>query len=235
LAAAPSLSPCVARSLICVIVGAVPPVDDARPLESGMQPAFYPATAMPDADWWEALWPRPEEVIAALKPRHGGEAVDLCCGDGLFTVPLARVARRVVAIDLDPAMLERARARLARAGVTNCELVEGDAYAVAEIVKQPADFVLMANTFHGVPEKGRLSGVIAAVLKPGGRFAVVNWHRRPREETAVLGQPRGPKTELRMEPADVAAALEAAGLELTGIVELPPYHYGAIFEKAAAS
>jgi hypothetical protein len=26
---------------------------------------FYPATAMPDPDWWDALWPRPGEVIAA--------------------------------------------------------------------------------------------------------------------------------------------------------------------------
>ena len=29
-------------------------------------------------------------------------------------------------------------------------------------------------------------------------FAIVNWHKRPREETPILGEPRGPKTELRM-------------------------------------
>jgi SAM-dependent methyltransferase len=194
---------------------------------------FYPATAMPNADWWGILWPRPGEVVAALSVKPGGEAVDLCCGDGLFTVALAQIAGRVVAIDLDPAMLERARARLASAGATNCEFVVGDAYAVAELIRQPADFVLIANTFHGVPEKDRLARAVAAVLKPRGRFAVINWHRRPREETTVLDQPRGPKTEMRMEPADVAAVVEPAGLRLVGVVELPPYHYGAIFEKAA--
>lgn len=200
-----------------------------------MLEGLFPATAMPDPDWWEALWPRPGEVVAALGPASGGEAVDLCCGDGLFTVPLARLARRVVAIDLDPAMLDKARAKLAAAGVVNCELVEGDAYAIAELVRRPADFVLIANTFHGVPEKGRLAGAVATVLKPGGRFAVVNWHRRPREETTILGQPRGPKTEMRMAPGDVAAAVEPAGLQLVGIVELPPHHYGAIFEKPVAA
>jgi SAM-dependent methyltransferase len=197
--------------------------------------AFYPATAMPDPEWWEALWPRPGGVVAALGIGPGGEVVDLCCGDGLFTVPLARIARRVLAIDLDPVMLDRARARLAAAGLTNCELVTGDAYAVAELVRTPADFVLIANTFHGIPEKSRLAGAVAAVLKAGGRFAVVNWHRHPREKTIVLGQPRGPRTEIRMEPGDVAAAIEPTGLKLVGVVELPPYHYGAIFEKPVAA
>ena len=63
----------------------------------------------------------------------------------------------------------------------------------------------------GVSEKGRFAGAVAAVLKPGDRFAVVNWRPRPREETTVLGRPRGPKTEMRMTPAAVAAAVEPAG------------------------
>jgi tRNA/tmRNA/rRNA uracil-C5-methylase (TrmA/RlmC/RlmD family) len=58
-------------------------------------------------------------------------AVYLCCGDGLFTLAIARQAAHVVAIDLDPVMLDRARARLSGAGVGNCEIVEGDAYDVA--------------------------------------------------------------------------------------------------------
>jgi hypothetical protein len=49
------------------------------------------------------------------------------------------------------------------------------------------------------------------------------------EETLVLGQPRGPQTG--MTPADVAAAVEPAGFILACVVELPPYHYGAIFQK----
>ena len=182
-----------------------------------MLPGFHPATAMPDSDWWEALWPRPAEVTGRLDVAPGGEEVDLCCGDGLFTVPLARIARRVVVIDLDPAMLDRARARLAAAGATNCKFVAGDADAVVELVGRPVDFVLIANRCHGVPEKGRLALAVAAVLKPGGRLAVVNWHRRPRDETTVRGQPQGPRTEMRREPADVAAAVEPAGLRLVRV------------------
>lgn len=192
---------------------------------------FFPATAMPDADWWQTLWPVPSKVLADLGIETNMEVVDLCCGDGLFTAPLARTARHVVAIDLDPEVLDAARARVAAAGATNCEFVEGDAYAVANFVHRPVDFVLIANTFHGVPDKLRLALAVLTILKPGGRFAIVNWHRRSRDETTVLSQPRGPKTEMRMTPAEVAAVLEPAGLRFVNVVELPPYHYGAIFEK----
>jgi SAM-dependent methyltransferase len=197
-------------------------------------PGFFPATAMPDADWWQTLWPQPQEVLAAIGIRPDMEVVDLCCGDGLFTAPLALMCRRVIAIDIDPRMLALTRAKLSAAGATNYELIEADAYTIAELVPRPVDLVLMANTFHGVPDKTRLARGVAAVLKSPGDFAVISWHRRPREETIVLGQPRGPRTEMRMRPSDVATTVAPAGLEFTNLIELPPYHYGAIFRKPSA-
>ncbi len=199
-----------------------------------MPPTFYPGTAMPDPDWWEALWPDTAAVIANLGVQSSWYVIDLCCGDGLFTVPLAKIARQVMAIDIDPVLLRQAQARITQAGLTNCDFVEADAGAIQEIVqRQSVDFVLMANTFHGVPDKIGLARTVAAVLRPGGRFVVVNWHRRPREETTVLGQQRGPKTEMRMEPAEVAAALQPVGFKPVGVIELPPYHYAALFERPA--
>jgi ubiquinone/menaquinone biosynthesis C-methylase UbiE len=199
-----------------------------------MLEGFFPATAMPDPDWWQALWPRPGEVLARFGIESEAEAVDLCCGDGLFTVPLARMARHVVAIDLDPEMVELARVRAVTAGVTNCIFVVGDAYDLAELVPGHVDFVLIANTFHGVPDKARLLWAVVAVLNPGGRFVVVNWHRGSREKTIILGQPRGPKTEMRMTPQDVTPAVTPTGLQLIKVVELPPYHYATIFERPPA-
>lgn len=196
---------------------------------------FFPATAMPDSDWWQALWPEPRQMLVDLGIGPGMDVVDLCCGDGHFTTPLARLARHVAAVDIDPRMLERAHAKVTAEGITNCLFVEGDAYDLPSLVPWQADVVLMANTFHGVPDKPRLARAVWMVLRPGGCFAVVNWHRRPREETAVLGTPRGPRTEMRMSPEDVAAIVEPAGFELDRVIELPPYHYGAIFRKAVVS
>ena len=48
----------------------------------------------------------------------------------------------------------------------------------------------------------------------------------------MLGAERGPPTELRMSPASTQDAVEPAGVHLSPFVELPPYHYGSVFERA---
>lgn len=194
----------------------------------------FPATAMPDSDWWSVLWPAPGRVLANLGIEPGLDVVDLCCGDGHFTAAITQQASRVAAVDIDPRMLELARTRVAAADAGPCAFIEGDAYDLAALAPWPADIVFMANTFHGVPDRERLGRAVAAILKPNGRFIVVNWHRRAREETQVLGKPRGPRTEMRMEPNELAVALAPCALRLEHLVELAPYHYGAILRKAVA-
>ncbi len=195
-----------------------------------MMDEFFPATAMPDRDWWANLWPNPENVVRCLGVEPGMVVVDLCCGDGYFTVPLARiVAGRAYGVDIDPAMLEQARIELDRAGAFVRELICADARELPDLLPGTVDYVLIANTFHGIPDKAAMARTVAAVLEPGGRFAIVNWHRLPREHTVVLGKPRGPKTEMRMSPEDVRLVVEPAGFTLERVVELPPYHYGAVF------
>jgi ubiquinone/menaquinone biosynthesis C-methylase UbiE len=189
---------------------------------------FFPATTMPDADWWQALWPDPAKVLVEMGVEAGMLAVDLCCGDGLFTAPLARIAGRVYAIDIDPTMLDRTQVVVAAAGAKNCKFVVADAMTVDTVVPEPVDYVFLANTFHGVPDQLGLARAVAAILKLQGQFGIVSWHRRPREETVVFGQPRGPKTEMRIEASDVTAIVEPAGLLLNRAVELPPYHYGVV-------
>lgn len=193
---------------------------------------FFEATEMPTAGWWEALWPDPAAVLSAVGITAGMTVVDLCSGDGWFTLQIAKRARRVIAIDIDPRLLDLARARLSENGATNCDFIAGDAYEIARLVPEPVDFVFLANVFHGVPDRQRLAGAVREVLADGGRFAIVNWHRRPREETTVLGEPRGPRTELRISPQQTVDAVEPAGLKFLQLVELPPYHYAAIFARS---
>jgi ubiquinone/menaquinone biosynthesis C-methylase UbiE len=194
-------------------------------------PGFFQGTEMPTAGWWEALWPDPAGVLAAVGIKPGMEVIDLCSGDGWFTLQIAKLVRHVMAVDIDPNLLEVARHRLTESGVMNCNFVAGDAYELARMVPRSVDFVFMANAFHGVPDRPRLARAVRATLKPDGQFAIVNWHPRPREETMVLGEPRGPKTELRLSSDETTKAVEASGLKRTRLVEVPPYHYGAIFAQ----
>ena len=91
-----------------------------------------------------------------------------------------------------------------------------DAASLARYVPEPVAFVLLANTFHGVPDKTGLARTVSEVLAAGGRFAVVNWHPIPREQTRVLGQPRGPATELRYSLEQTRASVQAGGVCVGG-------------------
>ena len=186
---------------------------------------------MPDPGWWEALWPEPAKVLADVGVKPATDVIDLCAGDGWFTLQIAKIARKVVAIDIDGKLLDAARVRLTESGIANCSYIEADAYDIARTVREPVDHVFLANAFHGVPDRLRLSREVRSVLKPGGLFAIVSWHARPREETPVLGQPRGPATELRMTPEATIAAVEPAGFKLSRMTAVSPYHYGAVFAR----
>lgn len=192
---------------------------------------LFPATIMPDTDWWQALWPDPEAVLRAVGIKPDMQVVDLCCGDGHFTSPMCHLVHpgRTWALDMDEDLL--CQAEQACQGSLNFHSVLGDARELPKLIGEPVDFVFIANTFHGVPDKTGLSRAVHRVLKPGGRFAIVNWYRRPREETTVLDQPRGPDTELRMEPEEVRQVVEPAGFRLEKVVDVGPYHYGAVFLK----
>src|SRR5437868_5005862 len=100
-------------------------------------PGFFEGTEMPTAGWWEALWPDPAGVLAAVGLKPQMTAIDLCSGDGWFTLQIAKIARHVTAIDIDPGLLQVAQARLAEGGAANCAFAAGDAYKIPNLVREP--------------------------------------------------------------------------------------------------
>ena len=139
---------------------------------------FFQGTEMPTAGWWEALWPDPASVLAAVGVKPGMEVIDLCSGDGWFTLQIAKIARHVVAIDIDTNLLELARHRLTEGSATNCDFVAGDAYEIANLVRGPVDFVFMANAFHGVPDRPRLARAVRESLRVRPHSTRRGWIRR---------------------------------------------------------
>ncbi len=137
---------------------------------------------------------------------------------------------QVYGVDIDTDLL--AKAKKACDQYKNFSPILGDALDLPQLVNGMIDYVFIANTFHGVPDQLYLSKVVNQTLNDNGRFVVINWYRIPREETKVLDQPRGPDTNLRMQPEDVQLVVEPAGFILDKVVDVGPYHYGAIFYKS---
>jgi SAM-dependent methyltransferase len=138
------------------------------------------------------------QAIASLKP--GETVLDLGSGAGFDCFLAARSvgpAGRVLGVDMTAAMIAKARANAARAGVANVEFRLGEIEALP-VADESVDVILSNCVINLSPEKRRVFREAFRVLKAGGRLAVADIVR-----TAEL-------------PADVAADLVAYGACVAG-------------------
>ena len=103
----------------------------------------------------------PELIDAALRVANGDSAIELYCGVGLFTLPLARQFKRVIGVEADRRAAEFAVRNLAGNGLVNAEIANRD---VADWLEQTSmnktDFLLLDP-----PRTGAESRVIAGILR----------------------------------------------------------------------
>ncbi len=119
----------------------------------------------------------PQGLVDALVARTGLDGtqrvLDIGCGTGQMTIPLARHAKAVVAIDPLPGMLAAGQeaARAARAG--NITWLEGDSSSIVELAGPGADLAVFAASFHWTDRPAVLAA-LNGVLAPAGTVVVVN-------------------------------------------------------------
>jgi ubiquinone/menaquinone biosynthesis C-methylase UbiE len=101
--------------------------------------------------------------------------IDLGCGPGFFTVPMAVMVGprgRVIAIDLQEGMLEKLRHKIAGTDLEpRITLQKSEATRIGPTA--PVDFVLAFYMVHEVPDREGLFSQIASVMRPGGRLLAV--------------------------------------------------------------
>lgn len=122
------------------------------------------------------------DLYLALAARTGGPVLELAVGTGRLAVPLAAAGYRVTGVDLDPAMLARARAAAAAAGAAaarRLRLVEGDARTVLlgdagayRLATIPLNSVFLMG---GRSDQAAAVATLATHLAPGGLAVVDAW------------------------------------------------------------
>src|SRR6516162_1714545 len=135
--------------------------------------------------WWVDLLAGPfrrllHDPAAIVTPfvRAGMTVLEPGPGMGFFTLELARLvgpSGRVVAVELQPKMVEVLRRRLAKAGVAervDCRLAEPHTLGLADL-DEAADFVLVFAVVHEMPSPGVFFEESAHCLKWHGKLLLV--------------------------------------------------------------
>ena len=166
-----------------------------------------------------AAWQKPEEVLDALALAPGQTVCDIGAGPGYFSLRAAKRVGpqgRVFAVDVEPRILDALRARIEKTGVRNITPVL--ALATDPLLPpRSCDLVLIVDAYHHFPERPRYLGRLAALLRPGGRLANVDWHKRASDF--------GPPLEHRISREDFLVDAAKAGLRVVGEPKVLPYQY----------
>jgi len=121
--------------------------------------------------YWHWLLPECEQHFKNRKAR----ALDIGCGQGRLTLPLAKwlTAGEVIGIDLTPAAIEQAQHYASQRGIKNVEFHSADALGfMRNLPANTFDLVLMTEVAFVMPSYRDVIAATANLLKSRGIFFV---------------------------------------------------------------
>lgn len=189
----------------------------------------YRESGMPGQVYWETLFDIEGILDAFALSPDTGPVVELGCGYGTFTLPVARrTGAAVYAYDIDPAMVETTRLRAEQCGLSRVLTSERDVFANGfGLPDNSCGAALLFNILHGEHPVAMLRES-ARVVVDGGTVAVIHWRRD-------IATPRGPSMDIRPSAEQIAAwAREVPTLRAdSSPMLLPPWHFGLRLTKRA--
>ncbi|OJX67226.1 bifunctional 2-polyprenyl-6-hydroxyphenol methylase/3-demethylubiquinol 3-O-methyltransferase UbiG [Magnetospirillum sp. 64-120] len=154
----------------------------------------------------------------AARPFEGLTLLDVGCGGGLLSEPLARMGFAVTGIDAGERNIAVARIHAEKSGAA----VEYRVGGPEDVSAESFDVVLSMEVIEHVPDPARFIALAAGALKPGGVFLGATLNRTAKSYLmAVIGAeyvlrwlPRGTHDWKKfVRPSEFAAFLRDAGIE----------------------
>lgn len=177
-------------------------------------------SGMPEESYWNSLF-SVNEIVDWLAIPTDATIVEIGCGYGTFTVPVARGENcKLVTFDIEPSMIDATRSNLSKAGLNNVQCIARDVLENGTgLDSESADVILLFNILH-FSDRRQFLKEAARLLRPGGFLAIIHWRKD-------IPTPRGPAIDVRPDIEQISDA--ATGLDLhsvAGTKNLGPYHWG---------
>lgn len=169
---------------------------------------------------------RPKELVAKLGVKPGMTVADIGTGVGFMLPYLAEAigpTGKIVAEDIFPDFLEKAKAKAKETGLTGIKFIQGTDKD-AQLKEDTIDVALVLDVYHHFDYPSEMLASIRRGLKENGRLAVVDFYKESF---------RDPK-HIRLDEKDVVKEVEANGFKLISSGPFQPNRqYLALFKKKA--
>lgn len=161
-------------------------------------------------------------ILKAAGPGAFRRLVDLGSGSGRMLTLLGGRAQSAIGLDLSQQMLNIARANVSAAGL-ECELRHGDIFAT-RLPSASADLVIVHQVLHYLSDPAAAVAEAARLVEPDGRMLIVDFAPHDLEFLRAQHQHR----RLGFSREEMARWLQAAGLTVADMVDLPPAQPGGL-------
>jgi len=176
---------------------------------------------MPEEDYWNGLFNIPLIVEWLHLKSIFGPVVEIGCGYGTFTLPIAKeIKNQIYTFDIEPAMIQRTQTLMQEAGIQNAQFIQRDIIDQGTgLESDSVGLVLLFNILHFTERRIMLEEAYR-ILKPSGIVAIIHWRKD-------IKTPRGPALHLRPDRQIILDAMAGLDLSIYGNDRiLEPYHWG---------
>ena len=181
------------------------------------------------ADWLERpereKEEQPAKLIEALKVKPGEVIADIGAGSGYYAFRLSKLVGskgKILAVDIQPEMLDIIRKRMKEQHITNVEPIQGT-ITDPKLPTQSVDTILMVDVYHEFDHPFEMTVAMVKALKPGGRMVFVEFRMEDPEVPIKLVH--------KMTQKQVLKEMEPHPLRWVKTLDVLPWQHIIIFEK----
>ena len=166
----------------------------------------------------------PDTVVENMNLEPNEVVADIGAGSGYFSFRIAAKVPegKVLAVDIQPEMLELIEAQMGQQGVTNIEGVLG-AVDNPNLPANSIDAAIMVDAYHEFSHPFEMIDGVYQALRPGGRIFLIEYRG---EDASVPIRPLHKMTE-----EQVVREMSVFGLDWTDTLDFLPWQHMMIFTK----